>query len=135
MSAQTQSRPVQVRYAKESAVAVDDKGATLALSLDTGRGNVGVRGAVKDAALVRDALVTLASIRESDLRYKGRDRAAYLAFLMKKGKKANAQIWAAQKAFLEGQYGVAAKDPGILDPVLSVHPDEVSAEVFSRNDS
>ena len=135
MSALTQSRPVQVRYARASAVDVAEQGATLALALDTSRGHVGVRGRVKDAALVRDALVTLAAIRDSDLRYQGRDRAAYLAFLMKKGKKANAQIWAAQKSFLEGQFSEAPRDTGILDPVLTVHPDEVSFEVFSKDES
>ncbi|HEY4222856.1 MAG TPA: SWIM zinc finger family protein [Myxococcota bacterium] len=131
------SRAVQVRYARASAVDATPSGAdnTLALALDTSRGPVGVRGRVTDPALFRDALVTLVGIRESDLRYKGRDRAAYLAFLMKKGKKANAQIWAAQKAFLESQYGEATHETGILDPVLTVHPDEVSVEVFSRDES
>ncbi len=135
MIAVAHSRAVQVRYARASAVEAGGDGATLGLALDTGRGTVGVRGVVKDAALVRDALVTLAAVRDSDLRYKGRDRAAYLAFLMKKGKKANAQIWQAQKAFLEGQFEAPAVDAGFLDPVLTVHPDEVSIEVFSKDES
>ncbi|MGK3991394.1 SWIM zinc finger family protein [Sorangium sp. So ce136] len=142
------ARPIHLRYAAPSELAAAPLHSSVRLSLDSARGPVGVRGTLRDAALFRDAMAALAAILESDLRYKGRDRSAYLAYLMKKGKKATAAIWEAQKAFLEGAYGddaasakqgdgapSPAKSAGALDPVLTVHPDEVSIEVFSRDES
>ncbi|WP_437959170.1 SWIM zinc finger family protein [Sorangium sp. So ce119] len=140
------ARPIHLRYAAPSELAAAPLHSSVRLSLDSTRGPVGVRGTLRDAALFRDAMAALATILESDLRYKGRDRAAYLAYLMKQGKKATAAIWEAQKAFLESAFaddaasarkgdGSPAKASGALDPVLTVHPDEVSIEVFSRDES
>ncbi|WP_437817179.1 SWIM zinc finger family protein [Sorangium sp. So ce1078] len=140
------ARPIHLRYAAPSELAAAPLHSSVRLSLDSARGPVGVRGTLRDAALFRDAMAALATILESDLRYKGRDRTAYLAYLMKQGKKATAAIWEAQKAFLEGALGDDAagqgdgsparrKASGALDPVLTVHPDEVSIEVFSRDES
>ncbi|WP_437969829.1 SWIM zinc finger family protein [Sorangium sp. So ce260] len=140
------ARPIHLRYAAPSELAAAPLHSSVRLSLDSARGPVGVRGTLRDAALFRDAMAALATILESDLRYKGRDRTAYLAYLMKQGKKATAAIWEAQKAFLEGALGDDAagqgdgsaakrKASGSLDPVLTVHPDEVSIEVFSRDES
>ncbi|WP_437726703.1 SWIM zinc finger family protein [Sorangium sp. So ce861] len=140
------ARPIRLRYAAPSELAAAPLQSSVRLSLDSARGPVGVRGALRDAALFRDAMVTLATLLESDLRYKGRDRTAYLAYLMKQGKKATAAIWEAQKAYLEGALGGGAagqgdgssdprKPAGALDPVLTVHPDEVAIEVFSRDES
>ncbi|WP_437534581.1 SWIM zinc finger family protein [Sorangium sp. So ce726] len=140
------ARPILLRYAAPSELAAAPLHSSVRLSLDGARGTVGVRGTVRDAALFRDAVAALATILESDLRYKGRDRTAYLAYLMKQGKKATAAIWEAQKAFLDGAFpddaaaqgdGSAAKPraSSALDPVLTVHPDEVSIEVFSRDES
>ncbi|XXX79878.1 SWIM zinc finger family protein [Sorangium sp. So ce134] len=140
------ARPIHLRYAAPSELAAAPLHSSVRLSLDTARGPVGVRGTLRDAALFRDAMAALAALLESDLRYKGRDRTAYLAYLMKQGKKATAAIWEAQKAYLEGALGGGAagqgdgasdkrKAAGALDPVLTVHPDEVAIEVFSRDES
>ncbi len=134
MSAQA-TFPVSFSYAHPSEVTTAPAGATLQLALDQGRGTVGVRGKVKDGALLRDSLMTAISILESDLRYKGRDRTAYLAYLMKQGKRANAMIWEAQKAFLDSQFADDKRQSGVLDPILTVDPDEISLEVFSKDES
>lgn len=129
------ARPVNIRYATRSELIAAPSATSVLLALDGGRGTVGVRGKVREPALFRDALMTAAAILESDLRYKGRDRTAYLAYLMKKGKKATAAIWEAQKQFLDKALSDDTKKTGVLDPVLTVHPDEVSLEVFSRDES
>lgn len=142
----TPARQIKLRYAAPSELAAAPAGASVRLSLDAARGPVGVRGALRDAPLFRDAMAALAALLQSDLRYKGRDRTAYLTYLMKKGKRATAAIWEAQKAFLDSAFpDVAPQDgngaspaptpQGALDPVLTVHPDEVSIEVFSRDES
>jgi hypothetical protein len=126
---------LQLRYPRTSTVVASPSASRVDLALDRSRGDVGLRGKVKDPALVRDALLTATAILKSDLRYKGKDRTAYLAHLMKQGKRATAAIWEAQKAFLEGAYADEAPRPRGLDPVLTVDPDEASLEVFSRDES
>jgi hypothetical protein len=130
------ARVLVLEYPAASQVQATAKASDVRLALDTKRGvHVGITGRVKDGELFRDALLTLNALMLSDLRYKGKDRAAYLAFLMKKGKKASAAIWEAQKAFLEGAYGDATPRPRGLDPIATVDPDEFSVEVFSRDES
>jgi hypothetical protein len=129
------TRPVTVEYPGKSEVRAEPEATRVLLALDGRRGTVGVRGRVRDAALFRDALATCAAVLGSDLRYKHRDRAAYLAYLAKKGKKASAAIWEAQKAFIDEELGADQRKTAVLDPVLTVHPDEVSLEVFSRDES
>ncbi len=124
-----------LRYSAPSEVTTTAGTSTIRLSLEPGRGPVGVTGRVKDAELLRDALLAAIDVRESDLRYKGRDRAAYLAWLMKKGKKATAAVWEAQKAFLDSAYSDDVARARGLDPLCTVDRDGLSFEVFSRDES
>ncbi|MFO0600691.1 MAG: SWIM zinc finger family protein [Myxococcaceae bacterium] len=128
-------RDVKVQYAGPSVLQAGEGKAQVTLSLDGSRGTVGVRGTVKAPALFRDALMTAFDVLGSDLRYKRKDLATYLAYLTKQGKKANKEIWEAQKAFLEQQLGNEEKPQHVLEPVLTVNPDEISLEVFSRDES
>ncbi len=129
------ARVLKLVYSAPSEVASSAKASKVRVSLEAGRATVGVTGRIKDAELLRDAMLTTVAVMQSDLRYKGKDRTAYLAYLMKKGKKAPAAIWEAQKTFLEGAFGDDAPRARGLDPVLTVDPDEVSIEIFSRDES
>lgn len=131
----TATRPIAVSYAQRSELRHSGAATEVLLALDSGRGAVGIRGQVKDAGLLRDALLTATTVLGSDLRYRGKDRTAYLAYLAKKGKRATAAIWEAQKAFLDESLAVEEKPQAVLPPVLTVHPDEVALEVFSRDES
>jgi hypothetical protein len=130
----TAARTVNLTWPRDFGAVADESGTSLSLPVAERPSPVGLTGTVKDVAVFRDALSTLLAIKNSDLRYKGRDRAAYLAFLMKKGKKATAAIWDAQRSFLEASFR-AAVSTRELDPLLTVHPDEVSLEVFSKDES
>ncbi len=135
MSAGPTSRTVSVHYANRSDVANADDRVTVNLGLDDSRGAVGLRGRVRRAGLFRDALMTAVAVQGSDLRHKSKDRTAYLAWLMKQGKKANAAIWEAQKAFLDESLAVDEQRATSLDALVTVHPDELSLEVFSQDES
>ncbi|XXF78289.1 SWIM zinc finger family protein [Myxococcaceae bacterium GXIMD 01537] len=126
---------VELRYATASEVSTAPDASRVLLALEGSRGTVGVRGRVREPALFRDALAATLGILASDLRYRGKDRTAYLAYLMKQGKRASAQIWEAQKAFLDEALAGEEKKDSVLDPVLTVDPDQVSLEVFSRDES
>ena len=127
--------PVELRYATASDVEARADTSRVLLALEGSRGTVGLRGRVREPALFRDALASALGVLASDLRYKGRDRTAYLAYLMKQGKRATAQIWEAQKAFLDASLQSEEQKDTVLDPVLTVDPDQVSLEVFSRDES
>ena len=127
--------PVELRYATASDVEARADASRVLLALEGSRGTVGLRGRVREPALFRDALAATLGVLASDLRYRGKDRTAYLAYLMKQGKKATAQIWEAQKAFLDASLQSEEQKDTVLDPVLTVDPDQVSLEVFSRDES
>jgi hypothetical protein len=127
--------PVELRYATASDVDSRAEASRVLLALEGSRGTVGLRGRVREPALFRDALASALGVLASDLRYRGRDRTAYLAYLMKQGKRATAQIWEAQKAFLDASLQSEEQKDTVLDPVLTVDPDQVSLEVFSRDES
>jgi hypothetical protein len=127
--------PVELRYATASDVDSRAEASRVLLALEGSRGTVGLRGRVREPSLFRDALASALGVLASDLRYRGRDRTAYLAYLMKQGKRATAQIWEAQKAFLDSSLQSEEKKDTVLDPVFTVDPDQVSLEVFSRDES
>lgn len=128
-------RDVKVQYAAASGLKAQDNRAEVTLGVDGSRGPVGLRGTVKAPALFRDALMTAFDVLGSDLRYKRKDLATYLAYLTKQGKKATKEIWEAQKKFLEQQLGNEEQPKHVLEPVVTVSPDELSLEVFSRDES
>lgn len=126
---------VKLEYPIDSAAEISTDRAHLRVALEQGRGAVGLRAKVKDSGLFRDALLTAIGIRTSDLRFKARDRSQYLSYLIKKGKTATKEIWDAHKAFLDQSYAEDKHKETTLDPVWTVHPDEVSLEVFSKDES
>lgn len=126
---------LKLRYPMASAVVREPTASRIQIALEVGRSEVGLTGTVKNPELFRDAWLTTCAVMKSDLRYKGKDRTAYLAHLMKQGKRATAAIWEAQKSFLEGAYADETPRPRGLDPVFTVDPDEASIEVFSRDES
>ncbi len=135
MNDQATKRNVKLEYPIESAAEISADRAQVRVALERGRGAVGVRAKVKDPGLFRDALLTAIGIRTSDLRFKARDRSQYLAYLIKKGKTATKEIWEAHKAFLDQSYAEDKHKETTLDPVWTVHPDELSLEVFSKDES
>lgn len=84
---------------------------------------------------LRESLLTLGDVFDSDLRRKAADRSDYLAYLAKSGKKATKAVWDAQKAFLDAQYGEAKQELTALDPLLTISRDGLALEAFSRDES
>lgn len=95
----------------------------------------GVTTRVHQPALVRDAILAIGDVLASDLRYRGRDRADYLAYLLAKGKGVSKQVWDAQKEYLQLRYAEAARTEEPLDPVLTVGADALRVELLSRDES
>lgn len=126
---------VALTYAGASQVVSGEGGeARLALFTDKARPTVALKGRLKAPLLVREALSCLYDIVSSDFRYVPKDRTAYLAFMRIRKSMAGMGAVQAQQAYFEW---IARNDPTaflILDPVITVHPDAVLFEVFSKDE-
>ena len=79
-------------------------------------------------------MAALYAVVGSDYRYVPKDRTAYLAYRRMKAESANLGLWEAQRAYFDW---LGRNDPLaalILDPVVTVHPDQVLFEVFSKDE-
>ena len=82
----------RVRYDAPKVPSADAEHLHLALSTDGVRSSAAVRGEVVHPGVVRDALLTVADVLSSDLRFKAQDRSDYLAYLLKQGKQASKEL-------------------------------------------
>ena len=127
--------PAHLRYGGSSRVATTGAAAQLELFGNLDRPAVEFRGTIREPLRFREALSALYAIVGSDYRYQPKDRTAYLAYLRLKKETASQSIWQAQQAYFGW---LLRNDPllfCILDPVVSVHPDRLLLEVFSRDES
>src|SRR5688572_10287406 len=125
---------VKVGFAPPSPPVVDDGALRLHVPTDAERGaSITIRP--HRPGVVRDALLAVGDVLASDLRFKARDRADYLAYLLAKGKGVSKQVWDAQKEYLALKYSEAARSEEPLDPVLTVGQDAIRIEVMSRDES
>lgn len=129
---------VKLRYVAASDPITDDDSFRLHLPTDAVRSG-SLIATLTRPGVARDALLTIADVLASDLRFKAPDRADYLAYLIAQGKRVSNEVWEAQKAYLEEKYGgqngaeVIPESP--LDPIVSVDDHGLSIEVFSADES
>lgn len=124
-----------VSYRQHSALTVDALAQQLNLITDERRAEVKFSGKVRDTLKVRSLLLSLYDIVGSDYRYKPKDRTAYHAFRQHRQANPNEGAWASQQAYFAW---LLQNDPlafCMLDPVISVHPDQISLEVFSKDEA
>ena len=126
---------VKLRYAAASEPTTDDASFRLHLPTDAGR-ELGLTATLERPGVARDALLTIADVLASDLRFRARDRADYLAYLLAQGKRVSTEVWEAQRAFLEEKYGGAeTREESPLDPLVTVSEQGLAVEVFSSDES
>src|SRR5947209_20456785 len=125
---------VPVAYEDASRLVTSGGTAQLALFSNVYRDPVRLDGVIKDALRFREAMATLYAVVGSDYRYVPKDRTAYLAYLRVKRESASLNVRQSQQAFFDW---ILRNDPVafiILDPVVTVHPDQVFFEVFSKDE-
>ena len=129
-----QATPVELAYADVSrAVAAPDE-ARVALVGDLRRPPVRLDATVRDPLRFREALSALHAVVGSDYRYVPKDRAAYAAFVRMRRQTAGLSAWQSQQAYFSFLLRNDPAAPLILDPVVTVHPDQVFFEVFSKDE-
>lgn len=125
---------VDISYAGQSRMLTDGGESRLALFGNLKRDPVFLDGVVQEPLRLREAMGALYSIVGSDYRYVPKDRTAYNAFRRMRSQSANLNAWQAQHAYFDW---LLRNDPLaylILDPVITVHPDRVFMEVFSKDE-
>src|SRR4051812_3419324 len=125
---------VTLAYAGLSSLVTTEDKARLALAGNLNRDPVRFEGVVKDPLRFREAMSALYAVVASDSRYVPKDRTAYLAYSRMKRESAGLNAWQAQRAYFSW---LLRNDPTafvMLDPVITVHPDQVFFEVFSKDE-
>jgi predicted DNA-binding WGR domain protein len=125
---------VPFAYEDASRLVTAGGAAQLALFANVYRDPVRLDGTIKDPLRFREAMATLYAVVGSDYRYVPKDRTAYLAYLRLRRESAGLGVRQAQQAFFEW---ALRNDPLaflLLDPVVTVHPDQVFFEVFSKDE-
>jgi hypothetical protein len=125
---------VQVAYAGPSGVTTTPEQAELTLFTNLRRAPVRLEGAVKDPLRLREALSALHAVVGSDYRYVPKDKTAYVAYMRMRREAASQPVWQAQQIYFTW---ILRNDPLfilILDPIITVHPDQVFLEVFSKDE-
>lgn len=126
--------PVALEYRASSRLHEDAEGARLRLFTSLTRDPVRASAVPKDPIALREALSALHAIVSADFSYKPKDRSAYMAYQRMRKQSANLSAWAAQRAYFDW---LSRNDPAawvILDPVVTVHPDALIFEVFSKDE-
>jgi hypothetical protein len=125
---------VPVAYEDASRLVTSGATAQLALFANFHRDPVRLDGVLRDPLRFREAMAALYAVVGSDYRYAPKDRTAYLAYLRMRRESAGLGVRQAQQAFFDW---ALRNDPlafVLLDPVVTVHPDQVFFEVFSKDE-
>lgn len=133
-SAKPNVTEVELAYAGQSRMVNETDTPQLALFGNLRRDPVMLDATVKHPLRLREALATVYTIVGSDYRYIPKDRTAYNAYRRMRNQSANLGAWQAQQAYFSW---LARNDPYaflILDPVITVHPDKIFLEVFSKDE-
>jgi hypothetical protein len=126
--------PITLTYGGASQLVAGDADARLALFSNTRRPEVRADVKVKDPLTLREALSCLYEVVSSDFRYVPRDKTAYIAYMRLRKSMAGQSAVQAQQAYFEW---LARNDPTawlVLDPIVTVHPDRLILEVFSKDE-
>jgi predicted DNA-binding WGR domain protein len=131
---QVETTNVHVAYAGASRVVTGEGTSQVALFGNQERDPVEFEAHIKDPLRFREALSALYAVVGSDYRYAPKDRTAYVAYMRMRRESAGLGLWQAQQAYFSW---LTRNDPNawvMLDPIITVHPDQVLFEVFSKDE-
>ncbi|WP_010197456.1 hypothetical protein [Psychrobacter sp. PAMC 21119] len=106
----------------------------VALFAQLNRSEVNFHGKVKSPLVFRDSLLALFDVVSSDYRYVPKDRSAYTVFMQMRRASSNKNLFTAQRDYFTWLFDNDPLAFCILDPIIQVHEQGVSFEVFSRDE-
>lgn len=129
------SSGAHLAYAGASKVSTVGNAAQVELFGNLDRPPVRFEAKIKNPLRFREAMSTLYAVVGSDYRYVPKDRTQYIAYLRLKRDVAPLGVWQAQQAYFDWMLRNDPLATSILDPVITVHPDQVMFEVFGKDES
>lgn len=129
------SSGAHLSYAGASRVLTSGDTAQVEMFGNLARPQVRFDATVKNPLRFREALSALYGVIGSDYRYAPKDRTQYIAYLRLKREAAPLGVWHAQQAYFAWMLQNDPTALTILDPVVSVHPDQLTFEVFGKDES
>ena len=133
-AAEASSTEIKLAYAGASKVATTEESAQLLLFGNLNRAAVKFSGTVAQPLKMRESLAALHAVVASDFRYIPKDRPVYLAYQRMRRETSGMNAWLGQQAYFRW---LSRNDPlafVLLDPIITVHPDQVMFEVFSKDE-
>lgn len=124
---------VELAYGADSGLQASEGGSRLTLFTNLRRPGVRLEAQVREVLPLREGLSALYEVVASDFSYKPKDRSAWLAF-QRNRQSGGSDVARARREYFDW---VARNDPTaflLLDPLISVHPDQVAFEVFSKDE-
>ncbi len=129
------SSGAHLSYAGASRVLTSGDTAQVEMFGNLARPQVRFDATIKNPLRFREALSALYGVIGSDYRYAPKDRTQYIAYLRLKRDAAPLGVWHAQQAYFAWMLQNDPTALTILDPVVSVHPDQLTFEVFGKDES
>ncbi|VTR97576.1 swim zinc finger domain-containing protein : SWIM zinc finger-containing protein OS=Singulisphaera acidiphila (strain ATCC BAA-1392 / DSM 18658 / VKM B-2454 / MOB10) GN=Sinac_3416 PE=4 SV=1 [Gemmata massiliana] len=129
------SSGAHLSYAGASRVLTSGNSAQVEMFGNLDRAAVRFDATIKNPLRFREALSALYGVIGSDYRYAPKDRTQYIAYLRLKRDAAPLGVWHAQQAYFAWMLRNDPTALTILDPVVSVHPDQITFEVFGKDES
>ncbi|WP_020560478.1 hypothetical protein [Thiofilum flexile] len=130
MTQQSERVALQLRYQSPSEAHADH----VQLIGQLNRSDVKLEATLQEPLIFRETMAALFAIVSSDYRYAPKDRQAYAAFMQMRRAHQNQGLAKAQRAYFDW---LLKNDPlgfCILDPIISVYPNGVVFEVFSKDE-
>lgn len=127
--------PMQFTFAYAAESRVADDGGRVSLQPDLRRTPTYFSGELADAVAFREAAGALHDVVVSDRKYRPRDRTAFLAWKKQEAARRGAEHAARYRAYYELLWRIRQEAYPVFDPVITVHPDEIFFEAFSRDES
>ena len=106
----------------------------MALFAQLNRADVSFHGKVKSPLVFRDSLLALFDVVSSDYRYVPKDRSAYTVFMQMRRASSHKNLFTAQRDYFTWLFNNDPLAFCILDPIIQVHEQGISFEVFSRDE-
>ena len=136
--ANTDGLMMQLDYAAPSQTLTDSQtdnhSQHVALFTQLNRQAVSFHGVVKSPLVFRDSLLALFDVVSSDYRYVPKDRSAYSVFMQMRRANSNKNLFNAQRDYFTWLFDNDPLAFCILDPIIQVHAQGVSFEVFSGDE-
>ncbi|MBL4844629.1 MAG: hypothetical protein JKY65_03810 [Planctomycetes bacterium] len=135
------SLAVKLSYGLPSGVEWGDRAARVRLAGARERPQLSYRGRVREPLVFRELLGALYDVVLADFRWRPTEqREAFQRWLVRHLDRENAarqdeRLASEQRRFLQYRFDLSANGEEVLDPVCSVHPDQLGFEVFSRDGS